>query len=75
MQVNRALYTDGEDDWISLGDMSNITCIANTNKCPTDGFQGVTVAFWFKLHSCNSWGGILSSYGYELWTWVWDSLH
>ena len=63
--MNNAVYADGNDDWISLGDVSYVSCIANTSKCPTDGFRGISVVFWLRLHRCSDLGGILSSYGSE----------
>ena len=55
------MYTDGYDDWISLGDISDISCIVNTNECP-NSIPGVTVLAWIKFWYGGN-GGIISSYG------------
>ena len=60
------MYTDGVDDWISLGDLTNITCIVRPSECEPS--EPATVLAWLKFDNCGNSDhqnrrGIISSYG------------
>ena len=55
------MKTDGDDDWISLGDLTGITCIARANECEMS--DRVTILLWIKMSNCGSICGIISSFG------------
>ena len=58
LQKGKAIFTDGVDDYASLGDISDLACLANTDKCT----MGATVLFWTKF-PYGSWRTIISSMG------------
>ena len=58
--MNKGVFTDGVDDWVSLGDISDIACIADPDKCTA----GATVMFWVKILNCGFHPqAVISSYG------------
>ena len=59
LQNGKAIFTDGVDDYASLGDISDLACLANTDKCT----MGATVLFWTKFPYCTGYKAIISSMG------------
>ena len=60
LQNGKGIFTDGVDDWATLGNISDLACLTNTNKCTA---AGATVMFWTKFPDCGNgiWRPIISS--------------
>ena len=56
------MHADGVDDWISLGNLSHISCLVKPKTCRSDGFLGAAILLWFKTADKPSTTGILSSF-------------
>ena len=64
LQIGKDVAFYNSNDWIEIGDISGMTCIANTLKCDVN--TEVTVLVWIKVSSCpqSTYGtAIISSYG------------
>ena len=59
-----AIYTAGGDQWVNLGNFSNVACIVNADCSDS----GATVVAWLKFDSTNHKNkkhAVLSSYAYK----------